>query len=83
MNVSIPTRIIGNTHHLGHLGYDWSTRSMGKAIDALYSDMVEIKSNAAKFLDKDFMKGILSRIYQDGPFQPLEGVMTHMFGAPT
>ena len=34
--------LAGNTHNIGQQGYDWSTRSIGKAIDAMYDVMIEI-----------------------------------------
>ena len=42
--------------------------------------MVEIKKDGSKLLDIDFMGGIFSKIYNDGPLEPLEEYMTHMFG---
>ena len=53
---------------------------MGKAIDALHDTMVEIKKDGSKLLDIDFMGNIFSKIYDDGPLEPLEEYMTHMFG---
>ena len=53
---------------------------MGKAIDALYNAMLTIKADGSKFLDIDFMSSIFSKVYNDGPLQPLEDYMTHMFG---
>ena len=35
--------LAGNTHLLGQCGYDWSSRSMGKAIDALYDVLILIE----------------------------------------
>ena len=37
--------LAGNTHFLGRMGFDWSSRSMGKAIDALYDLCVELQQN--------------------------------------
>ena len=53
---------------------------MGKAIDALHDAMVEIKRDGSKLLNIDFMGNIFSKIYNDGPLEPLEEYMTHMFG---
>ena len=79
--ICLPMRwLAGNTHHLGNQGYDWSYRSMGKAIDALHDAMVIIESDGAKMLDMDFMDAIFSRIYNDEPLEPLTEYMTHMFG---
>lgn len=41
--VCMPMRwLSGNTHFLGRCGFDWSARSMGKAIDALEAAMIDI-----------------------------------------
>ncbi len=45
---------------------------MGNVIDAVHDAMMKIESNRSNFLDEDFMKGILSRIYKDGTLQFLE-----------
>ena len=66
--ISMPMRwLAGNTHHIGAQGYDWSARSMGKAIDAIYDAMleVELEQDRRRFLDGDFMKGIFPRIHED------------------
>ena len=55
--ISMPMRwLVGNTHHIGAQGYDWSARSMGMAIDAIYDAMLEVEQDGPKFLDEDFMK---------------------------
>jgi hypothetical protein len=42
--VCMPMRwLAGNTHALGQTGYDWSARSMGKAIDALHDALMKIE----------------------------------------
>ncbi len=51
--------LAGNTHWLGQTGYHWSTRSMGKAIDALYNASVQMEQDGKLFLDENFMNGIL------------------------
>ena len=84
--VCMPMRwLAGNTHNLGAMGYDWSTRSMGKAIDALHDAMVEIEEDGSKFLDEEFMNDIFSKISEDAdgnsaPLKPLEEYMDFMFG---
>ena len=79
--VCMPMRwLAGNTHNLGGQGYDWSVRSMGKAIDALEVAMVAIKDDGSNFLDIDFMEGIFSNIYDGGPLTPLEEYLEHMLG---
>ena len=83
--ISMPMRwLAGNTHHIGAQGYDWSARSMGKAIDAIYDAMLEVEQDGRRFLDEDFMKGIFSRIYEDsdgneGPLPPLRDAMEFTF----
>ena len=76
--------LAGNTHHIGSVGYDWSTRLMGKAIDALHEAMVEIEKDGSKFLDEDFMNHIFSKIYtdEDGndvPLEPLVDAMKYQY----
>jgi hypothetical protein len=76
--------LAGNTHHIGSVGYDWSTRSMGKAIDALHEAMVEIEKDGSKFLDEVFMNHIFSKIYtdEDGndvPLEPLVDAMKYQY----
>ena len=66
--ICMPMRwLVGNTHLLGSQGYHWSYRSMGKAIDALHEAMLVVQSDGSKLLDMDFMEGIFSKIYNDGP----------------
>ena len=83
--ICMPMRwLAGNTHHIGALGYDWSSRSMGKAIDALHDALVEIEKDGSKFLDEDFMNEIFSKIYtnKDGqgvPLEPLVDAMEYQF----
>jgi hypothetical protein len=83
--ICMPMRwLAGNTHHLGQIGYDWSARSMGKAIDALHDAMVEIEKDGSKLLDEDFMDSIFSEIYEDEdgnkvPLEPLVEAMNYQF----
>ena len=72
--------LAGNSHNIGAQGYDWSTRSMGNAIDALEKAMIEIETDGSKLLSEDFMGNIFSNIYNDGPLEPLTEFMTFMFG---
>ena len=53
---------------------------MGKAINALHNAMAEINKDGKKLLNIDFMGNIFLKIYDDGPLEPLEEYMTHMFG---
>ena len=84
--ICMPMRwLAGNTHHLGQTGYNWSSLSMGRAIDALHDAAVEIEKDGSKFLDEDFMNDIFSKLYVDedgneGELGPLTDYMTHMFG---
>ena len=51
--ICMPMRFLaGNTHHFGQLGYDWSSRSMGLAIDALEEAMIELEKDGSKLLDQ-------------------------------
>ena len=83
--VCMPMRwLAGNTHTIGQVGYDWSARSMGKAIDALYEAMVEVEKDGSKFLDEDFMSDIFGKIYTDDqgndvPLEPLVDAMKYQF----
>ena len=76
-NIALPMLLLdGSTHNMYTCGYDWSARSMGKAIDALYDGMVEIEQNGKKFLDEDFMNQLFSKIHvnengEPGPLDPL------------
>ena len=47
------------------IGYDWSVRSMGKAIDAIYDAMLELEKDGSKLLDKNFTSNIFSKIDTD------------------
>lgn len=79
--ICMPMRFLaGNTHHFGQLGYDWSSRSMGLAIDALEEAMIELEKDGSKLLDEEFMCSIFSKLYNDGPFEPLTEYMQYMFG---
>ena len=76
--------LAGNTHTLGQVGFDWSARSMGKAIDALHDAMMEIEKDGSLFLSEEFMDGIFSAIHENddgilGPLQPLVGAMNYTF----
>ena len=71
-------------HWLGQTGYDWSTRSMGKAIDALYNASVQIEQDGTLYLNEKFMNDIFNEIYtdQDGndiPLPPLEEAMQYQY----
>ena len=80
-SMCMPMRwLAGSTHHLGQQGFNWSVLPMGKAIDAFEVAMIAIKDDGSKFLDLDFMEAIFSKIYNDGPLEPLQDYMTHMFG---
>ena len=52
--------LAGNTHLIGQCGYDWSTRSMGKAVDAVHDAMMRIEEDGCLFLNEEFMNGILT-----------------------
>lgn len=76
--------LAGNTHHLGQVGYDWSARSMGKAIDSLHDAMIEIAKDGSRLLDVEFMDAIFDKIYTDEngnevPLQPLKDAMAFTF----
>ena len=83
--VCMPMRwLAGNTHHLGQTGYDWSARSMGKAVDALELAFIAVGNDGSKYLDEDFMNEIFSEIYEDEngnriPLQPLVDAMKFSF----
>ncbi len=57
--------LAGNTHLLGQCGYDWSSRSMGKAINALYDALILIEQDGGLFLNESFMNGIFNKIHAD------------------
>ena len=74
--------VAGNMHHIGALGYDWLSRSMGKVIDALEGALIEIEKDGSKFLDDDFMNDIFSKTYTDSdvkqvPLDPLVDAMKY------
>ena len=76
--------LAGNTHWLGQTGYDWSTHSLGKAIDALYNASVQIEQDGTLYLNEKFMNDIFNEIYtdQDGndiPLPPLEEAMQYQY----
>ena len=83
--VCMPMRwLAGNTHALGQTGYDWSARSMGKAIDALHDALMKIESDGSLFLNEEFMNQFFSLIHEDGegnpaPLEPLEEAMRYQF----
>ena len=84
--IALPMRwLAGNTHHMHGSGYDWSIRSMGKAIDALHDAMVVIAGDGTKLLDETFMNNIFSKISEDKdgrpcPLQPLVDAMHFYMG---
>jgi hypothetical protein len=62
--VCMPMRwLAGNTHFLGRCGFDWSARSMGKAIDALEVAMNDIMADGSLFLNEMYMRNIFSKIH--------------------
>ena len=76
--------LAGNTQYVGQLGYDWSTRSMGKAIDALFDAMLAIEEDGKLFLDEAFMNSVFDKIYHDehgdpAPLPPLQEAMNYQF----
>ena len=84
--IAMPMRwLSGNTHHMHAVGYDWSARSMGKAIDALHDALVELSEDGNLFLDEDFMNNIFSEIDEDDegskrPLAPLVEAMEYYMG---
>jgi hypothetical protein len=79
--ICMPMRFLaGQTHIIGSLGYDWSPKLMGKAIDAIEDAMMTIESDGSQFLDEAFMSSIFCKINDDGPLEPLSEFMTYMFG---
>jgi len=79
--VCISTRfLVGQTHNIGALGYDWSPLLMGNAIDAIENAMMKIQSDGSTFLEEDFMISIFTKINDNGPLAPLSEFMTYMFG---
>jgi len=83
--ICMPMRwLAGNTHSVGAVGYDWSSRSMGKAIDAIHDIMVTIENDGSMFMDENFMNSIFNNIYtdedgNDGPLEPLVEAMKYKF----
>lgn len=79
--ICMPLRwLAGNTHFLGQTGYDWSARSMGKAIDSLERALEHIELDGKLYLDEDFMNEIFDDIYVDddgnaAPLAPLKDAM--------
>ena len=68
----------------GLTGFDWSSCSMGKAIDALYDACVELQQNGDLYLDEDFMNGMFDKIYIDSvgnpaPLPPLQETMKYQY----
>ena len=77
--------LAGNTHLLGQCGYDWSSRSMGKAINALYDAIILIEQDGGLFLNETLMNGIFNKIHTDDsgigvPLPPLVEAMTYQYG---
>ena len=76
--------LAGNTHFLGQTGFNWSSRSMGKTLDALHSACIELQQNGDLFLTKDFMNAIFDNIYEDSegnpaPLPPLQEAMKYQY----
>ncbi|KAL7503011.1 hypothetical protein ACHAXN_000861, partial [Cyclotella atomus] len=57
--------LAGNTKFIGQQGYDWSTKSMWKAIDAFFEAMDKIESDGSLILNELFMNAIFDKIYKD------------------
>ena len=55
--------LVWNTHTIGQVGYDCSARSMGKAIDTLYNEMLEIEKDSKKILVEEYGNKFFSKIY--------------------
>ena len=83
--ICMPMRwLAGNTHSLGLCGYDWSSRSMGKAIDALHDALVKIMMDGRLYLDESFMNSIFSMIHTNdkgevGPLDTLEEALHYQY----
>ena len=76
--------LAGNTHTLGQVGYNWSTCSMGKAINALNDTLVKIMMDGRLYLDESFMNSIFSMIHTNdegkaGPLDALEEAMHYQY----
>ncbi len=64
--VVVPMRwLAGNTHKLSHR--QWGERSMGRAIDLLYSAFAKIQGNGSLFLDYEFIMTIFEPLYSKLP----------------
>jgi len=83
--IVMPLRwLAGNTHFLGQCGFDWSVRSMGKALDALEAALIQIQDNGSLYLDEAFMNSIFSKIHTDDKgkevsLEPLEEAMSYQY----
>ena len=79
--ITMPIRwLAGSSHNMHAVGYDWSARSMGKAIGALHDAMVQMEGDGKKFLDENFVNSIFSKIHvtDDGELEPLEPLVDYM-----
>jgi hypothetical protein len=83
--ICMPLRwLAGNTQFIGQQGYNWSTRSMGKVIDAFYEAMDNIESDGSLILNEQFMNFIFDEIYEDEdgnlcPLPPLQETMKYQY----
>ena len=83
--ICMPLRwLASNMHFIGQQGYDWSTRSMGKAVDALYDAMNSIKHDGSLYLNENFMNSIFDKIYTDengnpAHLPPLKDAMQYQY----
>jgi hypothetical protein len=76
--------LAGNTHLIWQCDYDWSTFSMGKAIDALHEAMMKLEEDGSLFLDEEFIKGKFDSILTDDdgnhvPLPPLVEAMEYQY----
>ena len=76
--------LAGNTHSLGLCWYDWSSHSMGKAINALHDALVKIMMDGKLYLDESFMNSIFSMIHINdrggvGPLNALEEAVHYQY----
>ena len=84
--IALPMRWLAvSTHNMYACGYDWSARSMGKAIDVLHDCMVAIENNCKKFLDEDFMNNLFYNTHmkdngKPGLLEPLVEYMKYYMG---
>ena len=61
--IALPMRwLADNTHLMAANGFNWSARSMGKAIDALHDALVKIAKNGNLFLNEEFMNKIFLKL---------------------